>query len=105
MQLAKNVATHLGKLKDAIQTALVDKVVEDFLDIATPLYRFTECVVQPAKEGQDRQRLFEAKAAELSSFSDRSVRTAKMVAVGANTANKKVAEALLGTSGPVYSLP
>jgi hypothetical protein len=35
----------------AIQTALVDKVVEDFLDIATPLKQLTDCVAQPPPAG------------------------------------------------------
>ena len=37
LELAKRVATDLGQLKEAIQTALVDKVVEDFMDVVTPL--------------------------------------------------------------------
>ena len=37
LQLAKLIAADLGQLKEAIQTALVDKVVEDFMDIVTPL--------------------------------------------------------------------
>ena len=86
-------------LQHAIQTALVDKVVEDFLDIATPLKQLTDCVVQPPPPGLDRDRIFDEKAENLSRFSDRIVRTAKMVAVGTGTGNKKVAEALLATAG------
>ena len=37
LELAKRVATDLGELKEAIQTALVDKVVEDFMDVVSPL--------------------------------------------------------------------
>ena len=37
LQLAKLIAADLGQLKEAIQTALVDKVVEDFMDVVTPL--------------------------------------------------------------------
>ena len=37
LELAKRVATDLGQLKEAIQTALVDKVVEDFMDVVSPL--------------------------------------------------------------------
>ena len=51
--------------------------------------------------GLDRDRIFEDKAENFSNFSDRSVRTAKMVAVGTSTGNKKIAEALLATSGQV----
>jgi vinculin len=80
---------------------LVDKVVEDFLDVATPLKQLTDCVVQPPPVGLDRDRIFEDKSENLSNFSDRSVRTAKMVAVGTSTGNKKIAEALLATAGQV----
>jgi hypothetical protein len=51
--------------------------------------------------GLDRDRIFEDKWQNLSNFSDRIVRTAKMVAVGTGTGNKKIAEALLATAGQV----
>ena len=79
----------------------MDKVVEDFLDVATPLKLLTDCVVQPPPAGHDRDRIFEEKSENLSLFSDKTVRTAKMVAVGTSTGNKKIAEALLATSGQV----
>ena len=85
LSLAKKIASNLDELKYAIETALVDKVIEDFLDIATPLIKFTEVVVAP-HAGQ-----FDEKADQLSKFSDRIVRTAKMVAVGTGNGNKKVA--------------
>ena len=47
LALAKKIAGNLDELKYAIETALVDKVIEDFLDIATPLAKFTEVVVAP----------------------------------------------------------
>jgi vinculin len=42
----------LDELKEKIQNALVDRVVEDFVDITTPLKQFTEAVLAP--EGEDR---------------------------------------------------
>jgi hypothetical protein len=63
----------------------------------------TDCVVQPPPAGHDRDRIFEEKSENLSLFSDKTVRTAKMVAVGTSTGNKKIAEALLATSGQVTS--
>ena len=47
---------------------------------------------------------FEERADQLSQFSDRMVRTAKMVAVGTGNANKKVAEAILAVSGQIESM-
>lgn len=37
----------LDELKDKIQGALVDRVVEDFIDITTPLKQFTDAVLTP----------------------------------------------------------
>jgi len=37
----------LDELKDKIQGALVDRVVEDFVDITTPLKQFTDAVLAP----------------------------------------------------------
>ena len=48
---AQNLARQLGyklhQLKNNIQGALVDRVVEDFCDISTPLKQFTEAVLAP----------------------------------------------------------
>ena len=98
LSLAKKIASNLDELKYAIETALVDKVIEDFLDVATPLTKFTEVVVAPHTAN------FDERADQLSQFSDRIVRTAKMVAVGTGNANKKVAEAILAVSGQIESM-
>ena len=37
----------LDELKDKIQSALVDRVVTDFIDISTPLKQFTDAVLAP----------------------------------------------------------
>ena len=103
MALAKKIATNLEELKSAIETALVDKVIEDFLDIATPLTKFTEVVISPKKEA-DMNHQFDEKALQLGRFADRIVRTSKMVAVGTGSANKKVAEAILTCAGQIESL-
>ena len=95
MSLAKKVASNLDELKYAIETALVDKVIEDFLDVATPLTKFTEVVVAPHTGN------FDERANQLGQFSDKIVRTAKMVAVGTGNANKKATEAILAVSGQI----
>ena len=62
-------------------------------------------VSQPTPKSQqealDQDRKFKEKASKLSAFSDACARTSKMVAVGADTGNKKVAEALLASAGQV----
>lgn len=47
--LAKSVAANLNRLKDVIRTAIVDRVVEDFMDAGTSLKQFTNCVVKPGQ--------------------------------------------------------
>lgn len=100
-QVSKSIATRLNMLKDAIGTALVDRVVDDFMDAGTPLKQFVEFVLQAHPDAELRDNIFEEKAGKLSEFSKRAVGTAKMVAVGTNTASKKTAEALLAQSAQV----
>ena len=45
--LARQLAYKLHQLKNNIQGALVDRVVEDFCDITSPLKQFTEAVLAP----------------------------------------------------------
>lgn len=45
--LNRLLSQKLDELKDKIQGALVDRVVEDFIDIATPLKQFTDAVLAP----------------------------------------------------------
>lgn len=49
--LFRLLSQKLDELKDKIQGALVDRVVEDFIDITTPLKQFTDAVLAP--EGMD----------------------------------------------------
>ena len=103
--MARTLVNKLDELKGDIQSALVNKVVEDFLDIATPLKKFTDAVdacradASPANEEN-----FMEKAGLLGNFSSACVRTANMVAVGSDTGNKRVAEALQAASLQVESI-
>lgn len=45
--VAKLLSQKLDELKDKIQGALVDRVVEDFVDISTPLKQFVDAVLAP----------------------------------------------------------
>ena len=71
------------------------------------LQQFTDVVSQPSPQSEqqalEQDRNFKDKASKLSMFSDACARTAKMVAVGADTGNKKVAEALLASAGQVFN--
>ncbi|KAK8747679.1 hypothetical protein OTU49_016530 [Cherax quadricarinatus] len=101
--VARALSTKLQDLKDKIQTAVVDRVVEDFVDITTPLKQFTDAVLAP--EGTPgREQAFDNRAANLAHFSNRAAKTALMVAAGSSGGNKKLTEALLASAGQVESL-
>ena len=87
-------------MKERIQNAVVNRVVEDFIDISTPLKQFTDAVLQP--EGTpSRDQNFADKAKNLTDFSNRAVKTAKIVAAGGSGGNKKLAESLLSSANQV----
>ena len=92
------------RLKEVIRTALVDRVVEDLMDVNTPLKQFSDCVVKPNPDEATRNEAFEAKSANLSRHAAQAVTTARMVAAGTDSANKKAAEALLANASQCESL-
>lgn len=101
--VAKLLSQKLDELKDKIQSALVDRVVTDFVDISTPLKQFTDAVLAP--EGTPgREENFQDKAENLKGFSARAAQTARMVAAGGSNGNKKLSEALVSSAGQVESL-
>ncbi|KAF2882876.1 hypothetical protein ILUMI_23388 [Ignelater luminosus] len=102
-EVARKLSHKLHELKERINQAVTNRVVEDFIDIVTPLKQFTEAVLAP--EGTpNRDQNFSDKAANLQQFSNRAVKTAKMVAAGGSGGNKKLAESLQSASGQVESL-
>ena len=118
--LARSLTNNIGAVADCIQGALVDRVVEDFIDIATPLKQFTDCVLSPGEPATREQvklnntqtspplnplhQVFDSKSAALVNFSNRVVSTARLVATGNTSGNKKLAEALLAAAGQVGNL-
>uniref|UniRef100_A0A0A9VYZ0 Vinculin n=1 Tax=Lygus hesperus TaxID=30085 RepID=A0A0A9VYZ0_LYGHE len=102
-QVARTLSEKLHELKDSIQKAVVNKVVEDFSDINTPLKQFTEAVHVP--EGVvGRETNLNDKAARLSAWSKCVGRTGRLVAAGGTGGNKKLSEALVSAAGRVESL-
>uniref|UniRef100_A0A4D5R9C1 Vinculin n=1 Tax=Scolopendra viridis TaxID=118503 RepID=A0A4D5R9C1_SCOVI len=100
--VARTLSAKLHDLKMKIQSALVNRVVEDFIDITTPLKQFTNAVL--AEEGTpNREQVFNDKTRVLQEFSVRAAKTARMVAAGGCN-NKKLAEALLTSASQVESL-
>ncbi|XP_014239682.1 vinculin isoform X2 [Cimex lectularius] len=102
-QVARNLSEKLHELKESIQNAVVNRVVEDFADINTPLKQFNEAVHVP--EGvQGRDTNLNDKGAWLSSWSKCAGRTGRLVAAGGTGGNKKLSEALVSAAGRVESL-
>ncbi|KAF5290117.1 hypothetical protein FQA39_LY14898 [Lamprigera yunnana] len=102
-EIARKLSHKLHELKEQINKAVTNRVVEDFIDIVTPLKQFTEAVM--VLEGTpNRDQVFSDKAVNLQQFSNRAVKTAKMVAAGGSGGNKKLAESLQSASGQVESL-
>ncbi|KAL1502099.1 hypothetical protein ABEB36_007294 [Hypothenemus hampei] len=102
-EIARRLSQKLHELKEKIQQAVTNRVVEDFIDIVTPLKQFTEAVLAP--EGTpNRDQNFSDKASNLQNFSNRAVKTARMVAAGGSGGNKKLAEALSSVANQVESL-
>ena len=93
----------MASLANCIQSALVDRVVEDFVDILTPIKLFTDCVVSPG-DPATREQVFDARSGQLVNFSDRVASTARLVATGNSSGNRKLAEALLSSAEQVESL-
>lgn len=78
---ARLLSQKLYELKNRIQQAVVSRVVEDFIDISTPLKQFTDAVLSPeGTPGRDQN--FNDKAHALQTFSNRAAKTARMVAAG-----------------------
>ncbi|XP_072393720.1 vinculin [Diabrotica undecimpunctata] len=102
-EVARKLSQKLHELKEKINQAVVNRVVEDFIDIVTPLKQFTEAALAPVGT-HNRDQNFSDKAANLQHFSNRSVKTAKMVAAGGSSGNKKLAEALQSAANQVESL-
>ncbi|XP_059491322.1 vinculin isoform X3 [Neocloeon triangulifer] len=101
--IARNLSQKLYELKTRIQNAVVNRVVEDFIDVNTPLKLFTDAVLAP--EGTpNRDVNFLDRAQQLRQFSDRAARTARMVAAGGSGGNKKLAEALISAANQMESL-
>ncbi|XP_034942967.1 vinculin isoform X7 [Chelonus insularis] len=102
-EIARQLSQKLYELKNRIQQAVVSRVVEDFIDITTPLKQFTDAVLTP--EGTPgREQNFNDKTHALQTFSNRAAKTARMVAAGGSGGNKKLAEALLNSASQVESL-
>ncbi|OQV21327.1 Vinculin [Hypsibius exemplaris] len=102
-EIAQKLNNKLNELKNKIHTALLQRVVEDFVDIGTPLKQFTDAVLAP--EGTaNREGNFHDKARLLTEHALRAADTARMVAAGGSNQNKRAVEALQNAANHIESL-
>ncbi|XP_049881942.1 vinculin [Pectinophora gossypiella] len=100
--ITRELTDKLHELKRAMERAVVNRVVEDFIDVAAPLRHFTEAVNAP--EGTPgREANFQSTAAALAAFSARAANAAHLVAAGAGH-NKRLADQLLHNAQQVEKL-
>ncbi|XP_061724423.1 vinculin isoform X4 [Cydia pomonella] len=90
--ITRELTEKLHALQRGMDRACVNRVVEDFIDVAAPLRHFTEAVNAP--EGTPgREANFHDKAGALQAFSQRAAATAHMVAANSHH-NKRLADQL-----------
>jgi len=101
LALARQLGQKLKDLKKLIDKALIDRVVNDFLDIHSPLKQFTEAVLAPIGT-PNREGNFVDKSNKLQEFSNNAVRTARDVS--STAPNKRIADNLFKSAANVESL-
>ncbi|XP_026318177.1 vinculin-like [Hyposmocoma kahamanoa] len=100
--ITRELTDKLHELKRAMERAVVNRVVEDFIDVAAPLRHFADAVNAP--EGTpNREPNFHDKAAALAAFSHKAASAANMVAVGVGH-NKRLADQLIHNAQQVERL-
>lgn len=101
-EISRKLNKKLLDLKKLIEKALITRVVDDFIDIYTPLKQFIDAVHAP-EATPNRERNFQEKANNLSQFSQRISQTARNVASGL-APNKRLAEGIINLSNDVESI-
>ncbi|XP_050357286.1 vinculin isoform X2 [Nymphalis io] len=100
--LTRELTDKLHALKRGMERAVVNRVVEDFIDVAAPLRHFTDAVNAP--EGTPgREQNFQEKSAALAAFSHKAAAAASMVAEGVRH-NKRLADQLIHNAQEVEKL-
>ncbi|CAH0687078.1 unnamed protein product [Chilo suppressalis] len=99
--ITRELTDKLHELRRGLERAVVNRVVEDFIDVAAPLRHFTDAVNAPPGT-PNREANFHDKAAALQAFSQRAAAAAHMVAQGDH--NKRLADQLNHYSQQVEKL-
>lgn len=93
---ARELSTKLREIQRFIQAALVNHVVDDFIDATLPLRLFTEAVLSTSSSS-NRDQNFLDKAKNLSNWSKRASQTSRHVATNC-AQNKRLAESIASTA-------
>ncbi|KRZ51240.1 Vinculin, partial [Trichinella nativa] len=101
--IANQLKDKLGELKRMMDRALLDRVVDDFSDITTPLKQFAEAVLAP--EGTPaRDANFAEKAQNLRDHCQRCAKTGRLVGTSGPCKDKKIVEALCSTANQISNM-
>ncbi|CDW52063.1 vinculin [Trichuris trichiura] len=93
----------LHDLKEMMDRVLLDRVVDDFADITTPLKQFAEAVVAP--EGTPaREQNFNDKGQNLRDHCQRCAHTGRLVGTAGPCKDKKIVESLCSTANQVANM-
>ncbi|XP_013148965.1 PREDICTED: vinculin [Papilio polytes] len=99
--ITRELSDKLHELKRCMERAVVNRVVEDFIDVAAPLRHFADAVNAP--EGSpNREANFLERASALQAFSARAAAAAAVVAAAAH--DKRLADQLLHNKREVEKL-
>lgn len=99
--MSRQLLINLRDIQRFIQAALVNRVVDDYIDATLPLKQFTEAVLSTIST-TNRDELFNEKAKNLSDWSKRASQTARHVANNC-AQNKRLAETITTTSNHIES--
>ncbi|CAB3241368.1 unnamed protein product [Arctia plantaginis] len=100
--VTRELTDKLHELKRGTERAVVNRVVEEFIDVAAPLRHFTDAVNAPPGAA-GREAAFHERAQALGAFSARAAAAAHVVAAGARH-NKRLADQLHNNAQQVEKL-
>ncbi|XP_041983390.1 vinculin [Aricia agestis] len=100
--ITRQLTDKLHELKRVVERGVVNRVVEDFIDVAAPLRHFTDAVHAPPGT-PNREANFHDKSAALAAFSARAAAAGNMVAATVPH-NKRLADLLTSSAREVEKL-
>ena len=103
--MARELSSKLREIQRFIQAALVNRVVDDYIDATLPLRQFTEIVLSSSSTmttTTNREQLFNERARNLADWSKRASQTAQHVATNC-AQNKRLADSIASASSQIES--